>query len=225
MYDVLGEIMVAPGDVDFLAGNRIAAVAIRNRSGAQGADIAARLRLGEVHRPGPAPFDQGGQVGLFLGLGAMCEQGLDGAETEHRAKAEGHIGAVEHLHHSEGERPGQPLAPPGFGCGKAHPAAFAEFLICLGESRRRDNACLGQLCAMRIPHRVQRGEHVAGKLSGFLKNWSNKFGIIGLKPGQSLELADMSDVTEAEDDVVQGGFISQRSILHPRCVEAVTLIG
>ena len=62
MDDVVGEIVLAVADEDFLAVDAIAAVARRLGAGADGAEIRARLRLGQVHRRRPLAGDELAQI-------------------------------------------------------------------------------------------------------------------------------------------------------------------
>ena len=144
MDDVLSHVVIAPGDEYLLAGNRIATVCIRDRSGLERADITASLGLGEVHRAGPLTGHEFRQIGSALGIGPVGEQRLDGAEREHRAEAKRHICTMEHLHHAEGERFRQSLPAPVLGRGKAHPTAFNERFIGFGKTWRGNNALLRQ---------------------------------------------------------------------------------
>jgi hypothetical protein len=79
--DVLGELVVAPGDVDLGPGDAVLAgmLAIGDGlgGGAERADIAARLRLGEVHRARPGAADELGQVHRLLGRASVMRERLD----------------------------------------------------------------------------------------------------------------------------------------------------
>ena len=69
------ENVVAIGNKDFLAGDAVmlapARVMRRHRTRAQGAEIGSGLRLGQVHRPGPFPGDELGEIALLLLLRTM----------------------------------------------------------------------------------------------------------------------------------------------------------
>ena len=66
MDDVLGEVVLAVGDEDLLAADAPRPVAGRHRSGPDGAEVRAGVRLRQVHRPGPLAGHQSGQVALAL---------------------------------------------------------------------------------------------------------------------------------------------------------------
>ena len=84
--DVVGQVVVAIGDEDLLAADPVmlapALVARRHGAGAQGAEIRAGLRLGQVHRAGPLAGDQLPQIELLLFRRAVRLQQLDRAEIQ-----------------------------------------------------------------------------------------------------------------------------------------------
>jgi hypothetical protein len=68
--DVVRHVVLAVGDEDLGAEDLVAAVGLRLGAGAHQRQVAAGLRLGEVHRAGPLAGDELGQVELLLLLGA-----------------------------------------------------------------------------------------------------------------------------------------------------------
>ena len=66
MDDVVGGVVVAPGDVDLLAVEGIGPVAVRRRRGGQGSEVRTCLRLGQDHGPGPFAGHQPRQIELLL---------------------------------------------------------------------------------------------------------------------------------------------------------------
>ena len=178
MDDILSHIVIAPGDVDFLARDRETAIFIRLSFGFERADIAACLRLGQVHRAGPFAGDEFGKIGRTLRIRAVRQQGFDSPEAQHWAKPERHVCAMEHFHHSQCQRLGQALPAPLFRRRQAHPATFHKSLVSVPKSRRRNNARTCQHGPMCIAHRVQWRQHIARQLGGFLQNGPDQFGII-----------------------------------------------
>ena len=85
----VAQVVVAIGDEDLLAGDPVmlapARVMGRHRAGAQGAEIGAGLRLGQVHRPGPFAGDELAEIEPLLLFRAVRLQQLDRAEIEQRA--------------------------------------------------------------------------------------------------------------------------------------------
>ena len=96
--DVVGEVVVAPGDEDLLAGDPVAAVALpARRVRLQRAEVGAGLRLGQVHRAGPLAGDQLAADRPLL-LGVPCAVSASMAPWfSMRAQAEGHVGRLPHL--------------------------------------------------------------------------------------------------------------------------------
>ena len=126
--DVVGEVVLAIGDVDLLAGNPVVAV-LAHRLGADRGKVAAGLRLGQVHGPGPFARDQLAEIDLLQLVAAMDGQRLDGALVQHRAEREGHVGGLPHLLHRHRQRPGQPLSAVLGIERHAVPAAFLILLV------------------------------------------------------------------------------------------------
>ena len=210
--DVLGDVMVAPGDEDLLAADRVGAVIIRHGLGLQCADIGAGLRLGQVHRAGPVPGDEVRQIGLLLRVGAMRQQSLNRTEAEHRAEAKRHIRRVDHLHHGQRQRLGQALSAPFLRRRQAHPAAFTELGIGLCKAGRSLDAILCQHSARRVARLVQRRQHIAGKLCGLVQNRCDQIRIVGLEARQALQLWQAGNRLQREGHVLDRGFIGHQFI-------------
>ena len=135
--DVLGHVVVAPGDEDLLAGEPIAAGPVRLGARGQGAQVRAGLGLGEVHGPGPFAGDQLGQIERLLPGRAVAGQSLDGRQGEHGAEAEGHVGGLDHLEDGDLQGLGQALAAVTRVGRQPVPAAVRELAIGLREARGR----------------------------------------------------------------------------------------
>ena len=86
VHDVFGEVVIAVGDEDLLAEEAIRAVGLRHGACAHLRQVRTRLRLGQVHRAGPATFDQPRQVGVLLLVRAGHQQRLDRAVGEQRTE-------------------------------------------------------------------------------------------------------------------------------------------
>ena len=91
--DVVGEVVLAVGDEDLLAGDAIGAVGGAFGARAQRADVGAGLRLGELHRGDPFAGDELAEVGALERLAAMGGERVDGRHAHQRADAERHGGA------------------------------------------------------------------------------------------------------------------------------------
>jgi len=94
---MFGELVLAVGDEDFLAGDAIRAVGGALGLGAQGADVRARLRLGELHGAHPFAGDELFEIGPLQFLRAIGVERFGRTHGQHRANAEGHRGRIPHL--------------------------------------------------------------------------------------------------------------------------------
>src|SRR3546814_3912770 len=103
------EMRISDWSSDVCASDLIA-VALSDRSGADRAEIGARLRLGQVHRAGPPALDERRQIDAPLRVAAVSLEQLDGALGQQRAERKGHVGRVPHLLQRDRHRPGQTLA-------------------------------------------------------------------------------------------------------------------
>ena len=166
MDDVVGEIVLAVGDEDFLSLEAVAAVARALGTGAQRADIGAGLRLGELHRAGPFAGHELFQIGLFECLGAVGVKRIDRRDGQERADREPHRGGVPHFLARHAERLRQRLAAPFGRRGEAVPAAAAPALIGFLPARRGGHRAVLERHAEGVADAVKRGDHLAGETAG-----------------------------------------------------------
>src|SRR5262249_62275735 len=89
----------------------IAAVAARLGAGADGAEIRARLRLGQIHRRRPLAADELLQILLFEVFAAVYAERFHAAEGQKRSDAEREAGAVPGLPATGHEQERQVLPP------------------------------------------------------------------------------------------------------------------
>ena len=97
MDDVVGEVVLAVGDEDFLALEAIGAVAGALGARAQCADVGAGLRLGQMHRSGPFAGDELAEVKPLELVAAMHVERVDCAHGQHRTDAERRRRGVPHF--------------------------------------------------------------------------------------------------------------------------------
>ena len=111
--DVLGQVVLAGGNPDLLAGDLVGPVGLRNRLGAQQAQVRAALRLGQVH--GPAPLERGElrQIEVLLLLGPRRVDRRIGAVGQARIHRERHVGRRAHLREGQVDHVRQALAAVG----------------------------------------------------------------------------------------------------------------
>ena len=77
MADIFRQIMIAPGNVDFLSTDGIGPVIIRRRLGSERTDIGPGLRFSQIHRAGPAAFDQFWKIHRLDLIARMMLQRID----------------------------------------------------------------------------------------------------------------------------------------------------
>ena len=92
MHDLLGHVVLTPGDVDLLAGDRVGAIVVGHGLRRERTDVGAGLRFGEVHGAGPFAGDHLGQVGILLLVAAVVQEGIDRTLGQQRAQRESHVG-------------------------------------------------------------------------------------------------------------------------------------
>ncbi len=134
--DVLGHVVLTVGDEDLGAKDLVRAVRLRLGARAHQRQVAAGLRLGQVHGAGPLAGDQLLQVrGLQL-VTARGQKRLDRAIGQQRAQREAHVGGVEHFAAGRADGFGQALAAKVHRMLQALPAAFGVLAERILESRR-----------------------------------------------------------------------------------------
>ena len=177
--DVVGEVVLAGGDEDLGAGDRIAAVFVRLRLRLQQPEVGAAMRLGQAHRAGPAPLDQRPEEHLALPVLAVLDQRIGGAVRQQREVAPGQVGRVDHFLQQGAGGVRHALAAEVRRRDQPAPAAFDEGFVRLAEAGRggdgagrRIEAAPGFIADLveRRQHRFaearrlvqHRVEHVAG---------------------------------------------------------------
>ncbi len=161
MDDVLGHIVVAPGDEDLLARDSIKSFAVGFRARAQCGEVRAGLRLGQVHRARPFAGYKFRQIKSFLPFGSVRAKRFDRALREHGAKPERHVGAVHHFKHGDFEDLGQVLAAILRIGRQGVPAALRKGTIGIGEAGSRAHLAVLELGARLVAAPVEGREHVA----------------------------------------------------------------
>ena len=181
--DVVGEIMLAVGDVDLAAGDPVGAVARRLGPGPQQGEVGAGLRLGQVHGGGPFARDELLQVAGLQVVGAVGRQRLDPALGQQRAEAEGEAGAVPHLGAGGLDQLRQPLAAViGLG-GEPVPSALREGSVRLPPARRGGDASIRERGAVPVADPVERRDHAGGDPPGLGQDRLGVLGIDRVEPG------------------------------------------
>src|ERR671937_335495 len=97
MDDVVGEVVLAVADEDFLPGDPITAVAARLGAGTDNAEVRARLRFCQIHRCRPLPGEELSQISLLEVFAAVGRERLHAAKGQERGNAESQSRTVPHL--------------------------------------------------------------------------------------------------------------------------------
>ena len=168
--DVVGEIVLAVGDEDLLAHDPVAAVGGSLGARAQGADVGAGLRLGELHGAHPFARDQPGQIGALELVGAVRDQRVDRRHGEQRAEAEGHGRRVPHLDAGRIDGVRQLLASPLRGSGEPVPAGLRPSAIGFLPARGSGDGAVLEGGTVTVADRVQRRENIGREPAGLLEH-------------------------------------------------------
>jgi hypothetical protein len=209
MDDVVGEIVLAIGDEDFLAGDLVGAIAGALGFRAQRADIGAGLRLGELHGAHPFAADELRQILFLEVVGAVLRQRVDAGHRQDRPETEGHRRRVPHLDAGGVERARQALTAPLLGRGEAVPAGGGPGRVGLLPARRQDDMAVLQYGAVLVAEPVEGSEDIGRKAAGFLKHRPDIVGAEIAIKARGERLAHAGRVGESEGDILH-----RRAIAH-----------
>ena len=165
--DIVGQVVLAVGDENLLAGDAVAAIGGSLGLGAQSADVGARLRLGQLHRPGPLSGNELAEEVALECVGAVGRKRVGRAHRQHRTDAESHGGGIPHFQAGGVERVRQFLAAPLRGRGEPVPTARGPGAIGVLPTGRRGNRAVFEGCADAVANGVERGEHLGGEAARF----------------------------------------------------------
>ena len=203
MHDVLGQIVLAGGDEDLVAGDLPAAVLAGHRTRSHQAEVGAALRLGQAHRARPAAIGQPGQVARLEHVAAMQRQRLVGAAGQPGIDAEGKIGRGDHLLDDEIDELGQALAAIGGIGGERGPAAGDEGAIGLGESGGRAHHAVLEMAALLVARPVERRQLPLAELGTGGEDGGDGVRRRLLMAGQPAQLPDIEQLLEQEAHLAQ----------------------
>ncbi len=157
--DVLRRVVVAPGDVDLLAGQAEGPVGRGFGPRRQRADIRAGAGLGEVHGAGPAPGAELRQPARSDPVRRMGLQGIDMAHAQQQRDRQRQVGPAGQFDRGAGPGLRQPGPAMGRVGGQPRPAARADGGPPGGEPRGQANRAVAQPRALAVAGGVERGEH------------------------------------------------------------------
>ena len=212
VHDVVRHVVIAPGDVDLLAGDPVGAVVGRLGRGPYQGQVGTRLRLRQVHGAGPVPGDHPGQVEGLLRRCSVGGQGLDRPLRQERAQAEGHVGGMDHLEHRQLQGLGQALAPMGGIGGQAVPAPLRELAIGVGKARGGEYPTVLEAGPVLVPGPVQGGQHPVGQGGRPLQHRAHHLGIIVGKSTGLGQPVDPRQLGQGEGQIADGGGIGHGNL-------------
>jgi hypothetical protein len=195
MHDILGHVVVAPGDEDLLAEDPVM-IAFGHRPGADGRQIRTRLRFGQVHRARPFAADELRHKPVFEFVRAVRLERLRRPGGQQRAKRETHIGRVPHLDGRGGDQPRQPLPAIFRIAAQPVPAVLDKPSVRRRKPVGRDDPVLCQGSALFVAGAVEGRQHVAGELCSLLEHRLDQIRrnfFIARQRGQSFEPRQLLD--------------------------------
>ena len=131
---------------------------------------------------------------------------LDGAAAEAGEQAEGQVGRAQELVEQELQHARQALPAMLRVAGEAAPAGLGEGPVGFGHALRGRDAAVHEPAALLVRRAVQRFEHLARELAGFLEHADRELGVHLFVAGKLGHAAiEIEDLPEQEGDVVNGG--------------------
>ena len=200
--DVLGQVVLAAGDPDLLAGDPVAPVALRDRLGAQQAKVGAAVRLGEVHGPRPLAGGQLRQIErLLLGRAAVPDRRI-GPVRQAGVHGERHVGGRGHLRDGEVDHARQALAAELRLGSQRRPAGLDELGVGRPEARRGLHREVRiPAAALLVAAAVQRRQHLGAEPAGLLEDLLDRVDL-GVGEGRQVGVAlDLEHVAQQEGEI------------------------
>ena len=209
--DVFGQVVFTVGDVDLLAKQAIGAIGLGFGARAHLCQVAAGLRLGEVHGAGPLTTHHWGYPALLQGLVTGGEKRLDGPVGQERAQRERQVGGVQHLRARRRDRLRQPHAAKVRGVLHALPAALRERPKRFRKTSRRLHGALLPLGRRLIAGPVERRDDFLIQARRLFEHGANRF-VSGFgKPRQRLQRRQTGEFPQHKHHLGDWGHIGHRS--------------
>ena len=221
MDDVVRKVMLAGRNEDLGAGNRVAAIALRLRLGADHAEIGAALRFGQVHGAGPFAGHHLGQIHFLLFLSALGDQCRNGAIGQARIHAECLVGAGNEFFHHEAEHMRQALSAKLLGLRQRPPSRFAKLVEGFLETfRSGDGTVLVTRTAFLIARLVYGRQYLGTELAAF---GDHGIGYIGARHFEARQVAVAGKIEQFIDK--EAGVAGRRGICGHLRVLGLSLAG
>ena len=216
VHEVFRHVVLAVGDEDLGAEHFVGAIGLALGAAADQRQIAAGLRLGQVHRACPLAGDEFFQIGALELFAARNQQRLDGAVGQHRAQGKAHVGRVQDFGARGGDGFGQALAAIGFGVLHALPAAFGELAVSLFETGGGGHLAIGEGGGLLVAGHVQRRDHAFIELGALFQHGLGGFQPGLLKTGQLGNLVDAGQMLDVEQQILDGSLKAHGCLLKVR---------
>ena len=211
--DILGHVVLAGGDPDLLASDLVGTVRLRDRLGAQHAQIRSAMRFGQVHRAAPLTGDHLGQVQRLLLVRAARVQSCSRTQRQARIHAERHVGGGDHLVEGEVENVRQALATIFRIRGQRRPARFRHLLESLFPAGRRlDVSVFVTRTALDIPDLGDRRQNAFTEFRALFEDGTHRLGIRICETWKVGILAHIKNVVQDEHLVTYRGAISSHDL-------------
>ena len=163
--------MLTCRDENFLAGNFVAAVTLRDRFRFQQTEIGTAMRLREVHGAAPLTGDHVRQIHLLLFVRAVVIDRVSRAARQAGIHAERHICRRDHFGNRDRETIGQPRLAIFRIKGEALPATLFVDLVCFFKALWRRHRSVGMTgAAFLVARMVDRVQDIGGHFRAFFEN-------------------------------------------------------
>ena len=208
--DVFGKIIITPGNIDLLAGDRIGAIAVVFCLCGQRPHVRPRLRLGEVHGARPFAGDQLGQIQRLQRIRGVMLQRLNLALAHERGQLQAETRARHHLIDRGGQRHRQPHAAIFGVCAHPDPAALSDGLVAVTKPRRGAQDAIFQPRRFQIAAALQRGHYLVTHLARLREDRGHQ---IIVRFGETLRCGDLliaKDLLQQELILGNGGAVAHR---------------
>ena len=150
VHDVVCQVVLACGDVDFGARQGVAAIGLWHGFGGDLREIRAALRFRQAHGARPFARNQLGQILMLLRGRAVAQQGVDATHAQARVHGERPVGRAHHFRLEQIERGGQALTAKFGRKRNALPAAGLKLLVGFFETLGRGHHTLVEVAAFQV---------------------------------------------------------------------------
>ena len=212
MNDVLGHVVLTPGDEDLGTKDVERTIGQRLGTGTHRCQITASLRLGEVHGAGPLAADQLLQVNGLEFVGPGGQKRFNRTIAEQRAQGKTHVGAVGHLATHRTNRLGQSLSTIFLRMLQTLPATINELLERFLESRRCGDDAVLPAGRVFVAFPVQRRKHALVELRTLFQHRLRGVEPGVFKPGNLGDLCDVGQMLDVEQHIFHGCNVAHNNL-------------